>query len=444
MSVSDETIYDAIIIGAGPGGSTAAITMARAGSRVIMLEKDAHPRFHIGESILPRTEPLLRELGLSERVRQLPHLPKVGAEFGWGDDPKTMQFGFTDGLLPGFPIFNIEREHLDKLLADVAVESGAELRENVAVKKIEKLSEGDCAVLLSTGETIRGKVILDASGHGTVVARHLGQRRPMADPNLQKVAYFGHFENVERSAGVADGHPTLFMCDEGWFWMIGLNETKTSVGFVTRPSFVKQLDVPADRLLQWAIDRCPNVRQRMRNAVGDERNQVLADFSYDCSPHAGPGFFLIGDAGCFLDPIFSTGVTLAMIGGQAAAKEVLAVQRGEKSWPAAAKGYRTLIQNSTPVFWRLIKAYYKQPFRELFMSGQGPHQVHKAIISILAGQVFPKPVWSLRWRLRLFEFYVFVQGIVPIGPRRKPFKLIDEPPVGRARVADTEPALAAV
>ena len=109
------------------------------------------------------------------------------------------------------------------------------------------------------------------------------------------------------------------MCREGWFWLIGLSETRTSVGFVTRPSFVKEVDVPADRLLRWAVARCPVVRHRMRDAVGPATNEVLSDFSYTCKPHAGPGYFLVGDAGCFLDPIFSTGVTLAMMGGREAA-----------------------------------------------------------------------------------------------------------------------------
>jgi flavin-dependent dehydrogenase len=411
---------------------------------VIVLEKDAHPRFHIGESILPRTEPLLRELGLSERVRQLPHLPKYGAEFGWCNDPKTMRFGFNDGLLPGFPIFNIERAHLDKLLAEVAVESGADLRENVTVKSIAKLTDGDCAVETTIG-TIRGRVILDASGHGTVVAKHLGQRRNMSDPNLQKVAYFSHFENVERSPDQATGHPTILMCEEGWFWLIGLTESKTSVGFVTRPSFVKQLNIPADRMLEWAIARAPVVRHRMRNAVGETKNRVLADFSYDCSPHAGPGFFLVGDAGCFLDPIFSTGVTLAMIGGNEAAKQTIAMLRGERTPEAAQASYRKFVMGSTPVFWRLIKGYYTHAFRELFMQGQGPLQVHKAIISTLAGQVFPRPVWALRWRLRYFQLCVFLQQFGLLCPRTPRFSLLKETPVAPTpdRVdAPAEPAMA--
>lgn len=430
----DTEAYDAIVIGGGPGGSTAALVLARAGRRVCLLEKDAHPRFHIGESILPRNADLLCELGLSERVAALPHLPKYGAEFGMGNDPHTMKFRFSDGLLPGSPVFNIERAKLDKMLFDEARAAGAVAFEQTIVTAIKRLADGDVEIeTAGAGDrrTIRGRILLDASGHGTVVGRHLGRRRNFDDPELQKVAYFEHFENVERLAGDAAGHPCIIMCEEGWFWLIGLNATVTSIGFVTRPSFVKELKVAPDRLLQWAIARCPVVRHRMRDATGPASNRVLADFSYTCAPHAGPGFFLVGDAGCFLDPIFSTGVTLAMVGGNEAAKLAHAVLAGKLAPADAQRRYGRFVEGSTSVFWRLIRKYYRHSFRELFMEGQGPMQVHRAIISTLAGQVFPRPPWALRWRMRLFEFYVWLQQYVPLVPRRPRFRLLDEQPVER-------------
>jgi 2-polyprenyl-6-methoxyphenol hydroxylase-like FAD-dependent oxidoreductase len=265
---------------------------------------------------------------------------------------------------------------------------------------------------------------MDCSGHGTIVGRHLGTRKTFDDPNLQKVAYFEHFDHVERPPGEATGHPCIVMCEEGWFWLIGLNETRTSVGFVTRPEFVKTLGVPADRLLAWAVARCPAVRHRMRDAVGPDTNRVLSDFSYRCRPYAGPGYFLVGDAGCFLDPIFSTGATLAMMGAQAAAGGAIAMLRGQITPQRARARYLKFVDHSTGIFWRMIRGYYHHSFRELFMQGAGPLQVHKAIISILAGQVFPRPAWALRWRMWMFHCMVRAQKIVPLVPRREPFSLL--------------------
>ncbi|HMB94544.1 MAG TPA: tryptophan 7-halogenase, partial [Tepidisphaeraceae bacterium] len=164
--------YDAIIIGGGPACAVSALLLARAGIKVCVLEKSRHPRFHIGESMLPRSLPLIQELGLEPALRRLPHVAKYGAEFGIGNDPKTMCFEFADGLMPGSPAFNIERAHFDKMLLDSARDAGAEVFEETAVNQILKL-EDDAVEVMANGRKFLGRILLDCSGQGTVVGRHL-------------------------------------------------------------------------------------------------------------------------------------------------------------------------------------------------------------------------------------------------------------------------------
>ena len=419
--------YDVVIAGGGPAGSTTGLVLARAGFSVCILEKDKHPRLHIGESILPRNMQVIQDLGLEPELRKLPHVPKYGAEFGMGNDFKTRKFNFTDGLLPGMPVFNIERAYFDKMLLEQAAAAGADVFEGTPVKEVVKLADEDVLVSTATRE-VTGRVLIDASGHGTVVGRHLNIRRNFTDPELQKVAYYQHFENVERPEGAASGHPCIIMCEEGWFWLIGLSETKTSVGFVTRPSFTKTLNIPPKHLLSWAVRRCPVVRHRMRNAVGSPENVILSDFSYRCRPYAGDGYFMVGDAACFLDPIFSTGVTLAMVSAQRTGALVGEMLHGHVSPQSARRQHIKFVSDSCRPFWRLIRGYYRHSFRELFMEGQGPFQMQRAIISILAGQVFPAPVWSLQWRHAAFDACVLLQKHFALVPRREPCRLVEQRP----------------
>lgn len=416
--------HDVIIIGGGPAGATTALLLARNGIRAVVLEKVDHPRFHIGESLLPRNFELLREIGLLAPLRRLPHVPKFGAEFAMGDGSAVGRFAFANGFIPSAETFNIERAAFDAMVLNEARAAGAEVRERVGVRSIVRLADGDVAVETDAGGTVTGRYLVDASGQAAVVARRLGTRVPAPEPHLQKVAYFAHFDGVERLPGNEAGHPLIVMCDEGWFWVIHIDNRRTSIGLVIDHAVAKSTGVPADRMLAWGMARCPLIQQRCASATGPAVNHVIANFSYRCRPCAGPGYFLAGDAAAFLDPIFSTGVCMGMMQARELATHLAGMLRGTTPPDAARRKYTRFTDGSTSVFFRLIRQFYDHSFRELFLNGTGPLDMHRAVLGVLAGNVFPRPPFALRWRLAAFNACVRLNRHVPLVPRQRRFSLL--------------------
>jgi len=239
-----------IVIGGGPTGSTAALMLARAGIDVLLIEKAEFPRFQIGESFLPYNMEMLQDLGLEASLKKKPHIRKVGAEFGMGGGLKTTLYRFDislSGRATG--AFNIARADFDDMLLTEAKAAGAKVLQPMTVREINHLRDGDVSVTLSDGRIANAKYLIDSTGQATLLGKQMKWRTALEDAHLRKVAYFSHFTNVKRLQGEYEGMPTIAMCKEGWFWIIPLNDTVTSVGLVLEPQIARQINLPADQML---------------------------------------------------------------------------------------------------------------------------------------------------------------------------------------------------
>ncbi len=417
------THYDCLVIGAGPAGSAAAIEMARAGLKVLVVDRGEFPRFRIGESFLPRTREALRRLGVLDQCLARPHARKVGVEINMGDGRHGPHyFFFRDVFGRGEKeAFNQARIHLDEVMMNAAREAGAEVRTSCAIRAVSSLSDQGVRAETDSG-AISARWLIDASGQATTLGRELGQRK--FHSFLRNVAYFEHYESVTRPSGRGLGCFGLVVAEEGWFWMIPLDDRKTSIGFVARESLHTALDVPPDQRLWWAIQRTPLMAERMASAVGPRQNRVISDFTYRCDPFAGPGYFKIGDAAAFLDPVWSTGLTVGLLGAEQAAAAVIRLARGAAPTAERAR-FQAWSKRITDRAFRLVEGFYDPSFRDLLFGQNRPRTVERAFLTLLAGELDRMgPLVQTQWGV--LRTLCAIQRRVPITGRIRPFRILQQ------------------
>lgn len=399
MTESPAFDSDCIVIGGGPAGSAAAGFLAQRGRSVLLLERDAHPRFHIGESLLPANLPLLERLGVLARVEAI-GVRKYAADFA----AEGMGFGgfpFSRALRPIRDYaFQVRRSEFDQLLFQRAAELGAQTLQQCEVLQVET-SAGVQRVRLrdADGEReLRCRYVIDASGRDTL----FGRQRKLKQPHRHRsAALFAHFRGVERRPGDAAGNITIYRLPQGWMWFIPLREDVMSIGAVCEPEYFKRRRGGLDEFLLETIRSHPQARARLEGAVAASAAEATGNYSYRCDAIGGPGWVLAGDAYAFIDPIFSSGVYLAMHSAEQAAALVDAVLAAPRREAALQRAYRHRFDRGLRTFTWFIERFMTPTMSELFAHPSNAMQLEQSVISLLAGDVFDNA--AVRRRLLLFR-----------------------------------------
>jgi len=402
---------EVLVIGAGPAGSTLAALLAERGRDVLLLEKDRHPRFHIGESLLPLNLPLFERLGVAAEVERI-GMPKLGAEFvsPWHKQPVT--FDFAQALDKSFSYaYQVRRSEFDQILFRNAVRKGARALEGCRVTAVEFTPEGAAVTArLEDGAEQRWhtRFVVDASGRDTFLASKMGIKRRNRKHN--SAAIYGHFTGAKRLPGKAEGNLTVFWFDHGWFWFIPLADGATSVGAVCWPYYMKTRTTSPDRFLLDTIALCPALAERLRDATLTAPATATGNYSYVADRTMGRNYLMLGDAYTFIDPVFSTGVLLAMQGAFAGADTIETCLDRPAQADAALKSFDAMMRRGPGIFSWLIYRVTTPALRELFMAPSSKFRLQEALISVLAGDIYRDT--PVRARLLLFQALYYLKSVI--------------------------------
>jgi flavin-dependent dehydrogenase len=410
-------IYEVAIIGGGPAGSTAATLLAKAGRKVIVLERDKFPRFHIGESLLPFSMATFTRLGLDEKLRT-GFAEKYGGEIAEAGGEKATKFYFKDGFGARTDrSYQVLRSDFDKMLLDHARENGAEVHEETAVNEVTFNADA-CALRIMGRDgderELRASYVIDASGRNSVIGTKFKLKKNYE--HLKKLSLFAHYEGVERESGIDGTLTRMVRTLRSWFWVIPLKGDRTSIGIVLEADDFKNSKLSPEEFFGRALAEQPLLRDRIGHGRRVSQVYTAADFSFRNERLVGDRWLLAGDAAGFIDPVFSSGVFLAIFAGEKAA-DILheTLDRPRRRRRLFAR-YERMVNRAMDVYLRFVNSWYAgKEFIEVFLTQTDFLQIPPAVNAVLGGNIGNR--FAIRWRMELFYLIVRLQKRWTLCPR---------------------------
>lgn len=408
---------DVVVVGAGPAGSAAAGYLAKHGYSVRILESEHFPRFHIGESLLPLGEYVFDELGCRDKVHSAGFHKKRGAQLRSPCGEHKVVFDFKENRIEPFETVQVHRAEFDQLLLDHATSLGAQ----VVVARARSYACDVEGVTVTYGardeepQQLRARVLIDASGRAGFVAKREGIRRP--DDELKKASVYAHFRNVKRDEGERHGDTRIVTLPNlGWMWWIPLTEDLTSVGIVVDLAEYKQKDKgDLAALFDEVVQAAPLAAELLENAERTTDFLAESGFSYSTERYCGDRWFLAGDAGSFLDPVWSTGVQMALQAGLESAQAAIQGYLSGALRPKAGERYERTQRRRYQFVRRFVTGFYDPAMRDLMFSPRPYLGIHRAVTKVLAGGF--DLGWLDRLRLKLFFLLARLQARYELVPR---------------------------
>jgi flavin-dependent dehydrogenase len=362
------------------------------GYSTTLLEKDHHPRFHIGESLLPLSLPYLEDLGVLPEVEAI-GLRKYAAEFHSVYHGRHIAFPFAEAVRDDYPYaYEVRRSEFDEILFRNAEKHGVKIIEGCRVDqanfnqdRLESVAAWDDA---GSRINFNARFFVDATGRDTFLASALGSKKK--NPKHQSAAIYAHYEGAVRNQGEAEGNIAIYWFDKGWFWMIPLKGGTMSVGAVLKPEYLKSRTVPLEDFMADTIAMCPGVTRRLQHAERTTPVTGTGNYSYRSTRMFGQNYLLVGDAYAFIDPVFSSGVHLALHGAFRASETVATILENPKMTTHALRLYEKDIVRGIDRFAWFIYRVTTPAIRDLFMNPRNFFNMRQGIISVLAGDLFRK------------------------------------------------------